>query len=125
NRYYNSAILIGKDGTIRGQYHKIHLVPFGEFLPLRPMLGWLNKYIGLEDFTSGHEYTLFPAGEAAHPFGVLICFEDALNDIWRHFTLTGATFMVNMTNDAWFLDTKQPFVHLQCAVMECVMNKRA
>jgi len=123
--YYNAAVLIGEDGEIKGHYDKIHLVPFGEFLPLRPILGWINEYIGLEDFTSGHEYTLFSAGKAKHPFGVVICFEDALNDIWRNFTLAGASFLVNITNDAWFMDTKEPYLHLQCAVFECVMNKRS
>ena len=100
-------------------------MPFGEFLPLRPILGWLNRYIGLEDFTSGSQYTLFSSGAAFHKFGVLICFEDALNDLWRHFTLGGAEVMMNITNDAWFMDTKEPFLHLQCATMECVLNKRS
>ena len=50
DKYYNSAILIGADGQMKSHYNKNHLVPFGEFLPLRPILGWLNKYIGLEDF---------------------------------------------------------------------------
>jgi apolipoprotein N-acyltransferase len=123
--YYNSAILIGRDGKIQGQYNKMHLVPFGEFLPLRPVLGWLNKYIGLEDFTSGHEYTLFPIGVPSHRFGVLICFEDALNDIWRGFTLAGGDLFMNITNDAWFMDTKEPYLHMQGAVFQCVLNKRS
>ena len=124
-KYFNSAILIGSDGKMQSHYHKMHLVPFGEFLPLRPILGWLNKYIGLEDFTSGTEYTLFPVGASAHKFAVLICFEDALHDLWRNFTKSGGEFFMNMTNDAWFMDTKEPFLHLQCAVLECVMNKRS
>jgi apolipoprotein N-acyltransferase len=124
DHYYNSAILIGKDGRMVEHYNKIHLVPFGEFLPLRPILGWLNKYIGLEDFTSGDKYTLFPI-QTTNKFGVLICFEDALNYLWRNFTKAGAEVLVNITNDAWFMDTKEPFLHLQCAVMQCVMNKRS
>jgi apolipoprotein N-acyltransferase len=123
DHYYNAAILIAKDGKMIEHYNKIHLVPFGEFLPLRPMLGWLNRYIGLEDFTSGDKYTLFPI--KGHKFGVLICFEDALNDLWRDFTKSGAEVMMNITNDAWFLDTKEPFLHLQGAVFECLMNKRS
>ncbi len=125
NRYYNSAILLGKDGKIKGRYDKIHLVPFGEFLPLRPILGWLNRYIGLEDFSSGTKYTLFSIDHSAHKFGVLICFEDTLNDLWRNFTKAGGEFFMNMTNDAWFMDTKAPFIHLQGAVLECVANKRS
>lgn len=125
SRYYNSAVLIGKDGIIQGQYKKIHLVPFGEFLPLRPILGWVNRYIGMEDFTSGTEYTLFPILHPVHQFAVLICFEDTLNDLWRNFTRAGGELVMNITNDAWFMDTKEPFLHLQEAVLECVQNKRA
>ena len=123
NQYFNSAVLVGSDGRIQGRYHKIHLVPFGEFLPLRPVLGWMNRYIGLEDFTSGKEYTIFSAGGSR--FGVLICFEDAIDGLWRNFTKAGGEFFMNMTNDAWFMDTKEPFLHLQCAVLECVANKRS
>lgn len=125
DHYYNAAILIGADGKMKGHYNKIHLVPFGEFLPLRPLLGWLNRYIGLEDFTSGTKYTLFPIKDNQYKFGVLICFEDALNDLWRNFTRSGAELLLNITNDAWFLDTKEPFLHLQCSVLECIMNKRS
>ena len=59
------------------------------------------------------------------PFGVLICFEDTLGYLWRNFVNAGAGFLVNMTNDAWFLDTKAPFIHMQAAVFGCVENKRA
>ncbi|MBI3602057.1 MAG: apolipoprotein N-acyltransferase [Candidatus Omnitrophica bacterium] len=125
HHYYNSAVFIDSDGTMRGKYHKIHLVPFGEFLPLRFLLGWINRFVPLEDFTSGTEYTLFPVGNWAHRFGVLICFEDTLDDLWRNFTKAGGEFFMNMTNDAWFMDTKAPFLHLQAAVFECVQNKRS
>ena len=58
-RYYNSAFLIGADGQMLGRYDKIHLVPFGEYLPLRPILGWINKIVPLDDFTSGKTYKVF------------------------------------------------------------------
>ena len=124
-RYYNSAYLVSTGGEIVQRYDKIHLVPFGEFFPFRPLLGWIYKYVGLDDFTSGQTYTIFQAGNPPARFGVLICFEDTLGYLRRNFVKAGAQFFVNMTNDAWFLDTKAPFMHLQAAVFGCVENKRS
>lgn len=124
-RYYNSAFLIGADGQMLGRYDKMHLVPFGEYLPLRPILGWINKFVPLEDFTSGQTYKIFSIAPSKAKFAVLICFEDTLGYLYRHFAQAGADFFVNMTNDAWFSDTKAPFLHLQAAVFGCVENHRS
>jgi len=124
-KYYNSAVLVSADGEMAGHYDKVHLVPFGEYLPLRPWLGFVNRFIGLADFTPGREYTLLPAGRQHKKFGVLICFEDTLPYLCRAFTNAGAQFLVNITNDAWFEDTKEPFLHMQAAVFGAVENKRA
>jgi apolipoprotein N-acyltransferase len=124
-QYYNSAFLIGADGQMLGRYDKIHLVPFGEYLPLRPVLGWINKFVELDDFTPGKTYKIFSPAPSAFKFAVLICFEDTLGYLRRNFTRAGADFFVNMTNDAWFRRTKAPFLHLQAAVFGCVENHRA
>ncbi len=124
-QYFNSAYLISAQGAVQSRYDKIHLVPFGEYIPLRPILGWLGNIVGLEDFTAGKEHTLMTAGRDNVPFGVLICFEDTLGYLRRDFTNAGAQFFVNMTNDAWFKDTKAPFLHLAAAVFASVENKRA
>jgi len=124
-QYYNSAFLIGTDGQMLGRYDKIHLVPFGEYLPLRPILGWVNKFVPLDDFTSGKTYKIFSMLPSKAKFAVLICFEDTLGYLRRHFAQAGADFLVNMTNDAWFRDTKAPFLHLQAAVFGCVENHRS
>ncbi len=124
-KYYNSAVLVSADGEMTGRYDKIHLVPFGEYLPLRPVLGFINRFIGMGDFTPGREYTLFSAGREQKKFGALICFEDTLPYLRRGFTNAGAQFLVNITNDAWFEDTKAPFLHLQASVFGAVENKRA
>lgn len=123
--YFNSAYLISDTGEIAARYDKTHLVPFGEYIPLRPILGWLGNMVGLEDFTAGREFTLMPAGRNHVPFGVLICFEDTVGSLRRAYTKAGAQFFVNMTNDAWFKDTKAPYLHLAAAVLEAVANKRA
>ncbi|MDE2028917.1 MAG: apolipoprotein N-acyltransferase, partial [Candidatus Omnitrophica bacterium] len=122
--YYNSAFLIGADGQMLGRYDKIHLVPFGEYLPLRPLLGWIDKFVPLEDFTPGVSYKVFSIAPGKR-FSVLICFEDTLGDLCRRFALAGADFFVNITNDAWFEETRAPYLHLQGAVFSCVENHRA
>ena len=124
-QYYNSAFLIGADGQMLGQYDKIHLVPFGEYLPLRPILGWIGKIVSLDDFTSGKTYKVFSIAPAQKKFSVLICYEDTLGYLRHNFVQAGADFFINMTNDAWFKDTKAPFLHLQAAVFGCVENHRS
>ena len=125
DHFFNSAFLIGADGAFEGRYDKIHLVPFGEYLPLRPVLGWINRFVELDDFTSGKNYKVFSLGPAQKSFGVLICFEDTLGYLRRNFSRAGADLFINMTNDAWFRDTKAPFLHLQAAVLGCVENHRS
>ena len=124
-QYFNSAYLISSSGEMQSRYDKIHLVPFGEYIPIRSVLGWLGNIVGLEDFTAGREHTLMRVGRDKVLFGVLICFEDTLGYLRRDFTNAGAEFFVNMTNDAWFKDTKAPFLHLAAAVFGSVENKRA
>lgn len=125
SHYYNSALLISSDGKSAGRYDKMHLVPFGEYLPLRPILGWISKIVPLEDFTAGEKYSILEAGCPQKTFGTLICFEDTVSDVRRGFAKAGAKFFVNITNDAWFEDTKAPFLHMQAAVFGCIENKRS
>jgi apolipoprotein N-acyltransferase len=122
--YYNAAFLIGADGNMQGRYDKIHLVPFGEYLPLRPILSWVTKIVPIDDFTFGKTYKIFSLPQQKN-FGVLICFEDTLGYLRRNFANAGADLFVNITNDAWFSDTKAPFLHLQAAVLGVVENHRS
>lgn len=141
-QYYNTAILLSKDGEILRRYKKIHLVPFGEYIPLRPLFPFLEHIVPIADFTAGGEYTVFdfPRKEGAkakgartwrgspqaagRSFSVLICFEDTIEGIARQFVRQGAGLLVNMTNDAWFKDTKAPFMHAQASVFRSVENRR-
>jgi len=128
--YYNTAILLSKNGEVRETYRKVHLVPFGEFLPLRSVLPFLSDLVGIGDFTAGEEWTIFssPSGngekEGDGLFSVLICFEDTVARLSRQFVRRGSQLLVNMTNDAWFGDTKAPFMHLQSSVFRTVENRR-
>ncbi|MBI5415680.1 MAG: apolipoprotein N-acyltransferase [Candidatus Omnitrophica bacterium] len=120
--YYNAAMLLSKDGDVVETYRKIHLVPFGEYIPLRGLFPFLSQIVPIADFTAGREYTVFPSPAA---FSTLVCFEDTVDGISRGFVRRGARFLVNITNDAWFHDTKAPFLHLQAAVFRAVENRRA
>ncbi len=120
NEFYNSAILLSAKGEEIGQYNKMHLVPFGEFLPLRPLLNFVENFVPIGDFARGKEFKVFPQG-----FSVLICFEDTVAPMVRSMTLNGAQFLVNITNDGWFQDTNAPFLHLAGAVLQSVANHRS
>lgn len=126
--YYNSAILLSGQGEAVRQYRKIHLVPFGEYIPLRRLFPFLSRIVPIADFTPGKEFTLFPfsgaAGAALNHFSVLICFEDTVSGLGSKFSKNGAGLFINITNDAWFADTKAPFLHLQSSVFRAVENRR-
>jgi apolipoprotein N-acyltransferase len=121
SRYYNSAFLISPEGKIVQKYDKIHLVPFGEYVPLKSLLFFVQKMAtGIGDFSPGQAFTVFeaPAGR----FGVLICFEAIFPDQVRRYVLAGADFLVNITNDAWFGDSSAPYQHLSMAALRAVEN---
>jgi apolipoprotein N-acyltransferase len=119
---YNSAFLVGPDATVGGRYDKHHLVPFGEYIPLRRLLFFLGKLVeGIGDFRSGEAYTVMaiPQGRLA----VLICFEVIFPDLVRHFVRHGAQFLVNITNDAWFGYSPASYQHLSMVVFRAVENR--
>ncbi len=124
--YFNSAILLDSSGEAVKRHDKLHLVPFGEYLPFRKEFPWLGALVPFEDFQTGKEYTLFSSyGDKGkrNPFGVLICFEDTIAELSRNFVLKGAKFLVNITNDGWFEDSSEPFLHAQNAIFRSVENK--
>ena len=129
--YYNSAVLLSSKGELLKKYNKLHLVPFGEYVPFRRKFPLLASLIPIADFDPGQEVIVFPlpkessiqGGQA--PFSVLICFEDTVPHLSRGFVNNGAQLLVNITNDAWFKDTKAPFMHLQSSVFRAVENKRS
>lgn len=120
--YYNSALLISSEGEILTKYHKLHLVPFGEYIPFRKTLRFLETIVPIGDFTAGKEYTVFQV-QASKKFSVLICFEDLFPGLSRGFIKKGADFLVNITNDAWFKKNSSPYQHLQASVFRAVENR--
>jgi apolipoprotein N-acyltransferase len=119
----NSAVLLGEDGSIAYIYDKIHLVPFGEYVPLQKILFFVNKLVvGIGDYTRGDHYL-----RARTPFGdfaTLICYEIIFPGLVRKFYSTGGDFIVTITNDAWFGRTTGPFQHFSMAVFRAVENRK-
>ena len=120
---FNSAMLVSPNARLVGVYRKHHLVPFGEYVPVRkilPFLKWLTP-IG-DSFERGREFTVFEA--CGYRFGAVICFEDTVPDLYRQFVGQGVDFMVNLTNDAWFKDSPAAELHLANAVFRAVETRR-
>jgi apolipoprotein N-acyltransferase len=121
---FNAAVLVFPDATLGAIYRKIHLVPFGEFVPLHkitPVFKYLTP-IG-DSFERGREHTVFTLTNNVR-FGVVICFEDTVPDLYRRFVKRGVDFMVNLTNDAWFKDSPAAAMQLANAVFRCVETRR-
>ncbi len=121
-RYTNSAVLLDKNGTITYLYDKIHLVPFGEFMPLRPLLSFVDLTGAIGDFVPGESYTkaVTPFGS----FGTVICYEIIFPGLVRKFYTNGGDFIVNITNDAWFGKTPGPYQHFSMAVLRAIENRK-
>jgi len=122
-KYYNSVFLMDGKGVPEGRYDKRHLVPFGEYVPLKSILFFVQKLTeGGEDFSAGTGPALFPvAGGLA---GASVCYEAVFPGIIRESVLSGAQWLVNVTNDAWFGDTVAPHQHLAMARMRTVEFRR-
>ncbi len=138
-KYYNGAVLF--DGSSpRKVYRKIHLVPFGEYVPFEEYFENLRQHIDkpIGNFAPGKDYVLFPFKSLRktedpdgsitrrtvfHKAGVMICFEDVFPYIARNFALSGAGILINITNDAWFGDTAASRQHLQSSVFRAVENR--
>ena len=120
--YFNSAFLFSPEDKEPGRYDKVHLVPFGEYVPLKRFLPFVRKMVdGVGDFSPGREVVNLSIPESK--FGVLICYEAIFPDLVRKFVNKGAGFLVNITNDAWYGKTSAPFQHLAQAAIRSVENR--
>jgi apolipoprotein N-acyltransferase len=122
-RVHNTAFLTDAEGTITATYNKTYLLAFGEYLPLGDWFPWLYK---LSPNTS-HFYP----GTHTHPvelkgvrYGVLICYEDILPRFVQKVMQENPHVLVNMTNDAWFGDSREPTIHLALAIFRSIEQRR-
>lgn len=123
---YNSIALLTKQGKEAQLYHKIHLVPFGEYVPLRKEFPLIAKIVGdlvPDDFDAGKEFTVLELHAKPIKLGPLVCFEDTVPDLARNFVLLGAQTFAVVTNDGWFLKSAGSVQHLHNAIFRCVENK--
>ncbi len=126
--YYNSAMVFGSSGKGIGRYDKIHLVPFGEYIPFQDLLTFAHKLTGrVSSFSRGSDRKVFfldASDGVVHRYGVFICYEAVFADEVRHFAKNGAQVLVNISDDGWYGDTSAPWQHLNMARMRAIENRR-
>lgn len=119
--YFNSAFLLSPQGNLLGRSDKVHLVPFGEYVPLQWLFPFIDKLVvGIGDFSPGQ---LQPIALGETRLGVLICYEVIFPDLARSFLNRGANLLVNITNDAWFGQSSAPYQHLAMSSFRAVENR--
>ncbi len=121
--FYNRAYLVSAKGEVEAHYDKIQLVPFGEYVPARSILGFFVSRVvqGMGDMVPGEQQTLFSVKGAK--LGVLICYESIFPDFTRREVKLGANVLVNITNDAWYGESSAPYQVLAMAAMRSVETK--
>jgi apolipoprotein N-acyltransferase len=120
---FNSASLVSPDGSWTARYDKVHLVPFGEYVPFKEWLsfaGGLTKEVG--DFSRGLSRAPLQAGD--EKLGIFICYESIFPDEVRRFANDGAEVFVNISNDGWYGDSGAYAQHLKQARMRAIENDR-
>ena len=125
---YNRVLSISSDGEIQGKYAKMHLVPFGEYVPLAD---FLPNFIQFRPFEHGKSQNLLPIKYVGNKsverqnvqVGTSICFESSFPNHFRKFAKQGADVMGILTNDAWFSGTALPELHLAMAPLRAVENR--
>jgi apolipoprotein N-acyltransferase len=120
-KWRNSAFLLDERG-IANRYDKIQLVPFGEYVPLSGVIGFVRGWAEfIADLEPGSRSVVFSGPPA--PFGTVICYEGVFPALVRRFVRDGARFMVNMTNDGWFGQTAGPLQHLAMYPLRAVEHR--
>ena len=123
-QHFNSAYLIEPDGNVAGRYDKVHLVPYGEYIPLKKWLPFLGKIVAqVGDFSAGTAGNTLQWGQ--NRLGVLICYEIIFPGLARSLVRNKANLLMNITNDAWFGRTGAAQQHFSMAVFRAVENRRA
>ncbi len=122
-RFYNVSLLYDRSGQVIGRYAKIHLVPFGEYVPFPSVFGWTEQYRrGNVDFSAGHRVTVFHVDGVA--VGTPICFENVFPGLFRRFVAAGANLVVVTTNDSSFLTSPASPEHVIFSQLRAVETGR-
>jgi apolipoprotein N-acyltransferase len=120
---YNAASVFTPDGALLGRYAKIHLVPWGEYVPFAKLFSFAHGLThNAGRFTHGWKRSVFRLH--GHHYGIFICYESIFADEIRQFVVNGAEVLVNISDDGWYGDTSAPWQHLNMARMRAVENRR-
>ena len=120
--FLNSAFMISPSGETTGRSDKIHLVPFGEYVPLGRFIPFISKLVvGIGDFSPGEQALPLMVGQTQ--IGTLICAEAVFPELGRAYVNNGARILANITNDAWFGRTSAPYQHLSIAAFRAVETR--
>lgn len=127
--YFNAAALFNQSGEVLGLYKKILLVPAAEQYPFRRVLGFTRTFFPIEDISygamdPGEEFKVFQLADGTK-FSTIICYESVYPQLARRFRQEGASFLVNITNDAWFGHSFAPYQHAAFLVMRAIENRTA
>ena len=118
-KYFNSAFLVREDGSTAGVYRKMHLVPFGEYVPFQRMLFFVAPLVeAVSDFSEGQQPVLLQVG--GHMISTSICYEIVYPNLVRQFVTGGSELLTTITNDAWFGKTSAPYQHFAQASMRAI-----
>ncbi|MBN1625840.1 MAG: apolipoprotein N-acyltransferase [Deltaproteobacteria bacterium] len=121
--YFNRVCMISPEGVLAAYYDKVHLVPFGEYVPLKRFIPFVDRLVISEgEFSRGRESGLLKMNGIKA--GALICYEAIFPGPARTELKNGARFFVNVTNDAWFGMTSAPWQHLCMCVFRAIENRR-
>jgi apolipoprotein N-acyltransferase len=123
SRYYNAAFLVKPDGTTGAVYRKMHLVPFGEYVPLKTFLFFVGPIVeAVSDFSPGTDPVLLPIGN--HRVSTAICYEVIFPNLVRRFVQDGSELLTTITNDAWYGRSSAAYQHWEQASMRAIEEGR-
>jgi apolipoprotein N-acyltransferase len=121
--YYNAAFLVKPDGSTGAVYRKMHLVPFGEYVPFKRLLFFVGPLVeAVSDFTPGTDPVLLPVG--GHMASTAICYEVIYPDLIRRFVRDGSELLTTITNDAWYGRSSASYQHWDQASMRAIEEGR-
>ena len=122
-RYYNAAVLVDPTGETAGVYHKQHLVPFGEYVPMRDLLSFVSPLVeNVGGFSAGEAPVILMMDD--QPIGAAVCYEIIYPGLVRQFVTGGSRLLTTITNDAWYGRTAAPHQHFQQATMRAIEQGR-
>jgi apolipoprotein N-acyltransferase len=121
--FYNAAFLLRRDGSVARVYRKMHLVPFGEFVPLKNLLFFVGPLVeAAGEFTPGQSMEMLPTSHG--PISTAICYEIVYPGLVRHSVLEGSRLLTTITNDAWYGHSSAPYQHFLQASLRAIEQGR-